>query len=263
MPSISHLLSRRNLLLAAMACLAILLVSMSAMARKIEAFNSSAQRTLWMLKAVDSRAFLYGGREVTLTDQLDQEGREAVLVRYGEQELLVPATIPPLDPRLPNLVRHQDWMRVLRFAQGDGATGPDFDRLLAEGKIVDRLAIVVRRPLADDPRTLGQGWKRQWVFDFYEFLPEGGFATQTWSYPSGRTIDKPKPGHLEEGTWQYSAALSVMPKLRKPNPKFTNDALHSLQWTLPAAAFSGLGLFFAIFMLVSPSRRARWGGAAG
>jgi hypothetical protein len=242
----------------AVVCLALLVVSVNVMFHKIAAFNTSAERVLWMLKPVGERAFQYSGRDVALTDQINDQGKEAVLVRYGEQELMIPATIPPKDGRLPGLVRHEDWMRVVRFAKSDGATGPDFDRLLAEGKVSDRLAIVVRRPLVDDPRTLGDGWRRQWVFDFYEFRPEGGFATETWTYPSGRTIDKPKPGHLEEGSWQYSAALSVMPKLRKPNPKFTDDALHALEWTLPAAAFSGVGLMAALLMLVSPSRRAGW-----
>jgi len=246
-------MSRRFAVILAVFCLAALLFSVAAMAEKVAEFNRSGERTLWMLKPVNLREFLFAGRRVTIEDVTLESG-EAVRVTYGGQELVIPATIPPKDERIPGLKRHEDWMQVIRFADQGRDTSEDFQRKLDAGEVQDRLTIVVRRPLADDPRTLGQGWKKQWVFDFYEFLPEGGFATETWAYPSGRTIDKIKEGQLQEGSWQYAAALSVMPKLRKPNPRFGNDALHAMEWTLPAAAFSGLGLLVALLFVVAPRR---------
>ncbi len=246
---------RKLAALASLLCLAVLLASVGVMARKAAAFNRSGERTLWMLRPITERAFVYADKEVRIEDIASGDGGEAVKVNYGGDELTIPATIPPADRRLPGLARHKDWMQVLRFADRGRYTSEEFEAMLASGAIRDRLTIVVRRPLADDPRTLGQGWKKQWEFDFYEFRPEGGFSTETWAYPSGRTQDKIKEGMLEEGTWQYSAALTVMPKTRKPNPRFTNDALHALDWTLPAAAFSGLGLFVALLVLFAPSRK--------
>jgi hypothetical protein len=120
------------------------------------------------------------------------------------------------------------------------------------------LVAVVRRPKAEDDRTLGQGWRKQWAFDFHEFTPAGGFTHESFDYPTGRTIDKPKPGQLREGTWQFEAALFVMPPLGKPNPKFTADALHAMGWTLPAAAFAGLGFLGAgLYLLISKRRAAQ------
>jgi hypothetical protein len=247
---------RRYAIALAVLCLTVLLVSVAAMADKVADFNRSEERTLWMLKGVNLREFLFAGRPVKIEDVRAQQG-EAVRVVYGAQELVIQATIPPKDERLPGLKRHEDWMQLVRFADQGRDTSDEFRRKLDAGEVKDRLTIVVRRPLADDPRTLGQGWKKQWVFDFYEFLPEGGFATETWAYPSGRTIDKIKEGALQEGSWQYAAALSVMPKLRKPNPRFGNDALHAMEWTLPAAAFSGLGLLVALLFVVAPRRQTQ------
>jgi hypothetical protein len=227
------------------------------MGQRVVSFNRSGERTLWMLKPVSERRFNYAERPVRIEDGSDAQGREVVNVGYGQDTIQIAATIRPGDARLPGLMRHQDWLQVLRFADQGRYTTEEFEAMLARGEIKDRLTIVVRRPLVDDPRTLGQGWKKQWEFDFYEFRPEGGFNQETWAYPSGRTQDKIKEGMLQEGTWQYAAALTVMPKLRKPNPRFNNDALHALGWTLPAAAFSGLGLFVALLVLFAP-RGSHW-----
>jgi hypothetical protein len=250
-------MSRKLVALAALLSLAVLIGSVIAMARRVAAFNRSESRSLWVLQPVGLREFAFAERPVTITDSIDEQGRDIVTVVYGDQTLRIPATIKPKDPRLPGLVRHEDWFQLLRFADRGRHAAPDFEQKLRSGEIQDRLTIVVRRPLVEDPRTLGQGWKRQWVFDFYELNPAGGFNTETWAYPSGRTQDPVKGGQLIEGTWQYSAALTVMPKLRKPNPKFTNDALHAMGWTLPVAAFSGLALLIMALILGAPQRITR------
>src|SRR5688572_29656873 len=95
--------------IAAVLCLAALLASVAVMARKVAAFNQSSSRTLWVLRPVQDRQFLYAGREVSITDS-KAGPRELVTVAYGPDRVEIPATIPPNDPALPGLIRHQDWL---------------------------------------------------------------------------------------------------------------------------------------------------------
>jgi hypothetical protein len=248
-------MSRRAAALLALFCLAALLLSVWRMGQRVAAFNASPGRQAWAFIPVNSRSFSYAGRPVRISDIADGGGREAVMIDYGDEHQLLPATIRPGPEQLPNLVRHQDWLKILRFTERGQRSMEEVQRLVESGQLQDRLVAVVRRPKAEDERTLGQGWRKQWAFDFHEFRPEGGFSRESFDYPSGRTIDKPKPGQLREGTWQFEAALFVMPPLGKPNPKFTADALHAMGWTLPTAAFSGLGLLGASLVLLIGKRR--------
>jgi hypothetical protein len=239
----------------AVLCLAVLLLSVWRMGQRVAAFNAGPERRAWAFIPVNSRSFTYAGRPVTITDAADDAGKVTVTIQYGEERLVLPATIPPGSAQLPDLVRHQDWLKILRFTERGQRSMQEVQRLVERGELRDRLVAVVRRPKAEDDRTLGQGWRKQWAFDFHEFTPAGGFTTESFDYPTGRTIDKPKPGQLREGTWQFEAALFVMPPLGKPNPKFTADALHAMGWTLPAAAFAGLGFLGAGLSLLIRKRR--------
>jgi hypothetical protein len=251
---------RRVPALFALLCSAALLLSVWRMGLRVAAFNASPGRQAWAFIPVNAREFTYAGRPVRITDSDDDAGGIVVTIAFGDERLALPATIPPGPAQLPNLVRHEDWLKILRFTERGQRSLGEVQRLVESGQLRDRLVAVVRRPKAVDDRTLGQGWRKQWAFDFYEFLPGGGFSRESLDYPSGRTIDKPKPGQLREGTWQFEAALFVMPPLGKPNPKFTADALHAMGWTLPAAAFSGLGVLGAsLVLLIGTRRRAAQG----
>jgi hypothetical protein len=239
----------------ALLCLAVLALSIRAMGGRIAAFNAQPERRTWLFRVINDRAFDYAGRRAEVRDETDESGRVVVAIAYGDDVLRLPATIPPRFENLPGLKRHEDWLRVLRFAERGARSEQEVEDAVRRGEIRDRLVAVVRRPKVDDPRTLGQGWRKQWAFDFYEFLPEGGFASHTLDYPTGRSIDKPRPGQLVQGTWEFDAALFVMPPMGKPSPKFTGDALHAMGWTLPAAAFSGLGLLGAVVYLLIVRRR--------
>ncbi len=108
----------------------------------------------------------------------------------------------------------------------------------------------------------------QWRFDFYELLPGGGFEVQTsLRFPEsgssllrrqnnaklkGEPIPQRDPGELQERTWQYGAALKVMP--RAPAITFENQALRAAGWTLPVSSASVLGLMFGIFFAFAPAR---------
>lgn len=240
--------------LATFGAIAAVIVSATLMARKVAAFNREHPPAVFYFMPVNLTEFTYADRPVTLTD----EGKPAepdsgamwfLNVRYGNDELKLRATVPG-DPRLPGLVAHMDWLRVLRFAEGKGMSLQALRDKVDRGEIQDRLVLVTRTPEPGaDPETFGRSNKRAWLFDFYTLKPEGGFGRERLRFPHTSTRSKPKPSAipmLEENTWQYQAAMLVMPPGSITNQKFERDALGAMGWTLPATSLSFVALLLTL-----------------
>jgi hypothetical protein len=241
-----------------------LVLSIGAMGRRVSDYYAQSDKKLYMFSQVNAREFIFAGQPVTLVDERGPAG-ESVIVHYGDETLRLAASIDPGPEQLPHLVRHAHWMQVLRFAEHGRASIHEADRRVKHGEVPDRLVIVVRNP----PRgvsadTWGQVWRKMWTFDLYEFLPDerGGVAHQRLAYPTHRRNEPAPPGELEEGTWQFYAALLAMPKGSRPTPKFTGDALRAMDWTLPVSALSVLLLMGSLAALAAPTRQWHKGGWA-
>jgi hypothetical protein len=99
-----------------------------------------------------------------------------------------------------------------------------------------------------------------WAFDFYELMPQGGFYHEHLRYPTKTGAKKPVEGELHENTWEFQAALLLIPKGGAnigPTRNFYGDALAAANWTLPAAAFSGLTAMLAVAFALAPRRKVR------
>lgn len=237
--------------------------SIYAMAGRVSEFNARADRKLWMFRLVDSRAFKFAGRDVSIVDTTDgaAEGSELVVITYGDRELKLTPGVKPKDPKLPGLFRHADWFKVLRFAEyPKNSSVQEFKDGLEEGK--DRLVFITRHPLTTaDPRT-GDVWGRDWTFDFHEPLPDGTIRTEGLRLPKTKgDIKTPKPNELKPGTWQMEAALYLMPQmpadslnLGRPTAAFKGDAVSAMGWTLPAATVTALGLMVSLALGAAPRR---------
>lgn len=264
----------------------VLVFSATTMARRVAAFHRDNKRAIYAFKPVTTHTFEYAGRPVTISDEDDPNGIWNLKVAYGPDELKLRVTIPG-DRRLPGLLPHEDWLRVLRFAE---ATGNSLDELRAKmesGEVPDRLVIVTRTPPAgSDPGSWGELNRKAWKFDFYEFKPDGGFDHERKSFPvtkrynpfakraapapnsppatepqtDSQSDDEPpivngRPtDQLQENTWQFQAALMVMPPARGPNPQFKNDGLHAMGWTLPATSLSMLVMIGSLMVAMAPRR---------
>lgn len=258
-----------------------LIVSTVLLAQRVRAYNESAIQSLFAYIQVNTPVFEFFDQRVEL-DETELDGRPMLRVLYGEDELLIPVAIETRQ-RLPELfARHADWMRMLFFADRSGMTMEQFERGIARDEIPARLIIVTRTPFGAEPRRDGAFGLEQdrnessadvrrdrWLFDFYELDAEGGFTVhQPLRFPEsgasllrrqnqaklrGEPIPDREPGELQERTWQYGAALKVMP--RAPAITFENQALRAAGWTLPVASASVLGLVFGIFFAVAPDRR--------
>lgn len=234
-----------------LASLATFVLAVTLMAGRLQDFNKTSHRTLWAFQEVDERRFSFAGRDVTLTDADDADGWKLV-VKYGDDSLRLRVTIPG-DRRLPGLIPHRDWMRVLRFAEQTNIAQDVLAKQLDAGDKRDHLVIVCRVPRPGaDPETWGKVWRKDTVFEFYEFKPEGGFEHQRLVYPTSKQNQPYTEGELREDTWQMQAALRVVPAGMGPKAKYRLATMHALGWTWPLAFLGVVGMFAAVFIAAKP-----------
>lgn len=240
-------------LVAVLACVAMVL-SGFLMARRIADFHKQNPREIFAFQRVDFEDFKFAGKQVEITSEFQDE-IEYVRVTYGDQSERLLATLPG-EKGLPLLLRNEQWFRVLLFTSAMGKSVDQLHEDLRTHKVEPRLVVVTRTPRPGDPLAYaGRINPRAWTFDFYEFQPEGGFKHEKLAFPTTKVYQQAKEGELHENTWQYQAALSVIPSGISPKPKFTNDGLKAAGWTLPATSLSTLVMLGAIGLAASKSGR--------
>jgi hypothetical protein len=230
------------------------------MARRVAAYHEAHPRHLFAFLRVHNREFTYAGRPVRLADDRSDPANPYLVVTYGDATERLRVTIPG-DYRLPDLLPHEDWMRVLLFTPLSGMTVEEFERRVQDGTARARLVIVTRTPRAGtDPRTWGSVMKKDWSFDFYELTESGVIVHEHLKYPTTRGVAPPKPGELQENTWQFQAALQLMPQAGGVGPthNFFGDALSAAGWLLPLGAFSGLACTLSLAFAFAPSGHGGW-----
>jgi hypothetical protein len=245
-------MTRKTYVVIAMVSGLILAVSATALTSRLVSFYKANPTKHWIFQELDTRAFTYADRSVTLSDETDPAGTIFLNLTYGDNKLRLRVTIPHKQHKnlaQHGLAAHRDWMRLVRFAEVSGIDADDAVELMKHGKITDRLALVTRTPRAGvDPSTWGEAWRKDWSFDFHEFLPEGGFASTKLHYPTNKRGEPAKPGELVEGTWEFDAALLTMPKSGIPRQDFINTGFKAMGWTFPAACLSSVALAVSFVM---------------
>ncbi|MBZ0171419.1 MAG: hypothetical protein K8E66_03480, partial [Phycisphaerales bacterium] len=248
------------------------------LAVRIEAWNLEHARPIFYFFGVEGAGFTFAGKPVSITDELDERGAGEVVIIYGGDVLRLPVEIPTEYP-LPGLDRHADWLRFHVFAQASGLSYEAFERALDAGEITSRLVAVVRSPHGETAKEghfdleteEDWGWgevrRDRWRFTFHEFLPGGGWRSETLRFPeSGKSFyrrqvkadleGEPPPvradDELVEGSWQYQAAIPLMN--RPPSITHESQALRNAGWTLPIASASVVVLMFSLAFAVAPRR---------
>lgn len=221
---------------------------------------------------------------VRLHDQLDDQGQGQVIVDYGNDTAAIEVGVPNPLP-LPGLARHEDWLRVVLVGEPDGRSFEEFREAARSGAIEPRLVIVSRHlnPGVDESRfglhvdessrEYGEVMRKRWTFGFLELLPGGGFRQWSLHYPEserayqGRVMaaaqaGEPTPDHypdeLQEDTWEWYAALLVIPAGKAPNRSFRNDALTFSGWALPVTSAGLIGSIGCLAFALAPRRSDRW-----
>lgn len=240
-------------------------------ARRIADYNAEHGRVTYLQSEVLQPEFTYSGRDVAIEDLPPSSGADhgSVRVTYGEEALVLPVTIPPLEYSefFEGLERHSDWLRLVRFAK---LTGRDFDELMAAmdaGEESDRLVLVTKtvRP-GSNPDTWGRVWRKDWTFDFYEFLPEGGFHHERFAYPTSRSAEQQEARReaeserrggipeLDTRSWQFQVAHLLMPEGSAPRIIAGDSPLVAVGWPFPIFIVAALTTIGSLFVAFAPER---------
>ena len=253
--------------------LAIGVFAVMQMAKRVAAYNEQAHYGHFRFDVSTSRQFRAHGMPVTLTDTDDAkgDGLGQLRIEYGEHTKVVPVVEPPATG-VPELGVYPDWLKVLEIHEV--IRGPEGSLMDKEGS--GRIVLVARVPPPGyDPETWGAVRRADWTFDFHEFMADGTIASQTYRWPrsaigeiglkkemekgdeTAKILSAIPP--LEERSWEYQAALHVIPKLNVPKYRFKDTAMRGMGWTLPVAGFSVLGVLVGIGLAVAPRglRRAK------
>jgi hypothetical protein len=259
------------------------LASGYAMARRVRAYYDAVPPPEHLFVPVNGRSFEAFGRPVKLEDAKTADGTHALRVRFGERELLVPVTAPVAP--LPDLEGYNEWLEVLAFgpmeagrvllnpeAGGDATAVGGAGAAGGAGGAGGARLVIVKRNAApgfeDDPGGLVA--RSRWTFDYIELKPDGDFATKRMQFRNRRgelpaLKDDPTAAVLpiEERSWEWQAALYVIPKLHISNYRYKVDAIsgspehEGMGWTLPAAGVSVLVLTIGAGMVASGFVRPR------
>ncbi|MBX3357945.1 MAG: hypothetical protein KF745_05910 [Phycisphaeraceae bacterium] len=278
--------TRRNgaILLAASAVA--LGASLSVMVPRIVAFNRSQTQQRYKKDTITARTYTAHGRDVSLTDATDPDGRPALRIRYGDQELHAPVRAPGAE-NMPTLDGYGEWLAVV-WCIPVSRDGTPADSLTSDDV---RIILVTRLPPEGfDPSTWGTVRRKEWSFAFHEFMPDGAISTSHYRFPlpetranlaaaqaelegdqaqveqarlaaEQRKIDRLPESirefpELKEQSFEWEVALHAIPKLQVPAYRFKHTAFHFsvLGWTAPVAGFSILGMLAGAGMAFAPSR---------
>ncbi|MFM9956501.1 MAG: hypothetical protein ACKVZJ_00355 [Phycisphaerales bacterium] len=180
------------------------------------------------------------------------------------------------DPRLPGMLKHEDWFKLLPMVESEGGNNATIMDGLRDGTIKPRLIAAARYPAEGyDEGSWGLVRRREWRYRFAELLVDGPAESsiKTWdtTYKGIERVvapgpyDKPVEGLTEEQRrerlWQYDAMIQVTPPtLFRAKDKVVQEGMAAMSWTWPVAGASVMGLM--IGSIITASAGVRRTGAA-
>lgn len=258
--------------------LLLLLASISLLGLAIARYQRDSGRRQYYYDPIDATSFSLGGLPVTIREEVDEQGRGELIVTYAQDELRLRVEIPNPNA-FPLVIRHEDWFRLVRWADGTGMSIQEFDAARASGERPEHYVIVTRALGPGAPAGgWGEVWRNEWVFNLYTFLPPpdgspagvgGGFERERFEYPESprafaRRVDaailkgepppERNPRELKEDSWQYGAAMQVMPPGAAPPHTFNRGVLMENRWLVALASLSIIALMFSTAIALAPPR---------
>lgn len=234
------------------------------MVRRVRAHNQDASFQRWAFQPIQDDEFEFSGEPI----RIEVAPAAGVRASWRGETIELPSG-GRTDPRLPGLVKAGDWMQVMEMRPLERVgTAPDAPLAPAHDADDSRLILVARRPApgASDERFVN---RKGWVYEIVRFRRPGEAPDEPLREPAPDKRGAPTLNaftHTDavsrwtinfaalpnyERTWQYAAALAVTPRLGYPRNKFTDDGLHAMAWTWPAAGVSTLSLVAGLTALAS------------
>lgn len=216
---------------------------------------------VWFNEPITDPEFRFHGEQVRILtlagDEAGAQGRLEIHWRDETRSFEIEEGMRD-DPRLPGLLRHDDWLRVLVMAQG-ARSEQELTAGLADGTIHARLIVVMRLPAAGfDPGSWGSVRRKEWRYRFVELLPrevspDRAFDLMESTYAELDPLGDPKylkqSGRAHEA-WKYAAMQQVTPAtLIRSKSRPIDDAMQAMGWTWTVAGLSVMGLVVGVVMM--------------
>lgn len=254
-----------------------LFISIPVMALRLSDRPDLQRRPLvWFESAAVGDSFEFQGERVAVeTQERNAAGqaleRPQIVIRWRGQELRWDVGGRD-DQRLPGLLRHEEWFRIMPMVQANAASDDEVKRLIGQGEIQPRLIAVGRYPAEGfNAGSWGLVRRREWRYRFAEFLTEGDAAqsirTSESTYGELEGViapgpyDKPRTDLTDDDRerirWQHAAMIQVTPApLYRARDKQVDKALAIMGWTWPTAGASVLGIIVGA-LLIATARPAQ------
>ncbi|MDX2114438.1 MAG: hypothetical protein SFZ24_02290 [Planctomycetota bacterium] len=192
------------------------------------------------------------GEVRTIDPPADQPETRSVIEIHWRGEVLRYEIEPGMrdETRLPGLLRHEDWLRVLIMAEG-ARSDVEIMQGVQEGRIEPRLIITMRRPAEDyEPGSWGDVRRKEWRYRFIELLPPGkagadgsvfSVSESTYGELDKLADRKYRAEHgLQDEVWKYFAMQHVTPPtLVRARSRPIAEAMQAMGWTWPVG---GIGI---------------------
>lgn len=224
-----------------------LIVSLPAMAHRL---SHREIRQVWFHSPVPAPKFEFKGEpaEIRPIDPADAGALPAIDIVYrgATHRILIEPGMRD-DPRLPGLLRYEDWLRVLLFAEGGNEK--ELDALIESGQVRPRLVVATRRPaLGYEPGSWGSVRRKEWRYAFVELIPADApgdpLILHEGTYAELDKLVDPKYRQekgLEADLWKYYAMQHVTPPtLFRARSRPIQEAMEAMGWTWPVAGTSVL-----------------------
>jgi hypothetical protein len=231
--------------------IAIIAVSSVAMAFRLAERNETDQPRAFAT-AVSVEPSFTGYNDIPFNLRLIETSPRQVEITWGDEteRLLVGGREAE---ELPGLMRHVEWLSVMRIAEGISRLGAVDEQVVA-GEIPDRMVVVARSvPPGMDPETWGAAKYKDNVYTFLELRPTGEMIRTEESY-------RELAGDVY--SWKHVAAMKVTPGLNTPSSRSVSpisypnyagvrEAMNAMGWTWPAFGIGALASLSGLIVMLT------------
>lgn len=168
------------------------------------------------------------------------------------------------DPRLPGLLRFNDWLRVVQMVQAVDLSQTELQQAVYAGKLQPRLLVAARYPAAGfNPGSWGLVRRQDWPYRFIELKKQGPAADsievtqRTYRQLEDTFFPGPHsdPVQISQAArqatyWQHEAMLLVTPAtLYRARNKQVQASMRPLGWTWPVAGVAVMGIMLGATLI--------------
>lgn len=216
-------------------------VALLGMTDRLRSHYESDPRDFWQSNSIHDDEFTFDGAPIEVRTVGVGDDRR-VDVRWKGDEASLPVTGEE-DERFPELLRHQQWLRVMEMAFVP--SGSTREAAIEQGVAQRRVVVVSReRPVAEAGERLSRRDRTNRSLFRFIVLPEGERLREEQAIFET----------LDQRSWQWAAAVSLV----AAKPDMVDDGFEQLGWTWGLAQVSVLLLVIGAMIFGASFVRTDW-----